>query len=47
MAQKKDRKGLQKVKKEGKRGLSKRYISEEKWTAKDRKVRLQKKGQKG
>ena len=41
MATKEDEKGLQKVKKEGKSGLSKRYKSEEKWTAKDRKKRLQ------
>ena len=40
MATKEDGKGLQKVKKEGKRGLSKRYKSEEKWIVKNRKVWL-------
>ena len=36
MAQKEDGKGLQKVQKGGKRGLSKRVTSKEKWTAKER-----------
>ena len=36
MAQKEDGKGLQKVEKGGKRGLSKRVTSKEKWTAKER-----------
>ena len=35
-AQKEDGKGLQKVEKGGKRGLSKRVTSKEKWTAKER-----------
>ena len=41
MVEEEDGNGLQKVEKGGKRGLSKRYKSEEKWTVKDRKEWLQ------
>ena len=47
MAQKEDGKGLQKVEQGGKRGLSKRAKSGEKWIANKRKERLQIKGLKG
>ena len=40
MAQKEDGKGLQNVEQRGKRGLSKRAKSGEKWTANKRKERL-------
>ena len=47
MAQKEDGKGLQNVEQRGKRGLSKREKSGEKWTANKAKERLQIKFLKG